>query len=134
MKLMEMDQVSGSTRDADGYEWHEDDATWESDGPNTTTSANVEPENTEASNTEAKYEEYYKGKSKGKGGNDGCFNCGSKWHLGPRLPNGKRSWQERRKRKRPRNLEMEAFLSYKGKGKGKFRNKGFGKSYGKKGR
>ena len=35
----------------------------------------------------------------------------------PRLPNGKRSWQERRKRKRPRNLEMEAFLQRKRQGK-----------------
>lgn len=25
--------------------------------------------------------DYYKGKSKGKGGEDGCFNCGSKWHM-----------------------------------------------------
>jgi hypothetical protein len=44
----------------DGYgcEWHEDDATWQSDRHNTTTSANVEPENTEAANNKVKYEEY----------------------------------------------------------------------------
>ena len=75
----------------DGYgcEWHEDDATWQSDGHNTTTSANVEPENTEAANNKVKYEEYYKGKSKGKGGNDGCVNCGSKGILPETCPMAK---------------------------------------------
>ena len=118
--------------DADGYEWHEDDAAWESDGPNTTTSANVEPENTEASNIEAKYEEYYKGKSKGKGGNDGCFNCGSKWHLARDCSMAKGAGKKGGKGKGRGTWRWRP--SYKGKGKGKFRNKGFGKSYGKKGR
>ena len=118
--------------DGNGYEWHEDDATWQSDGPNTTTSANVEPENTEASNTEAKYEEYYKGKSKGKGGNDGCFNCGSKWHLARDCPMAKGAGKKGGKGKGRGTWRWRP--SYKGKGKGKFRNKGFGKSYGKKGR
>ena len=103
--------------DGNGYEWHEDDATWQSDGPNTTTSANVEPENTEASNTEAKYEEYYKGKSKGKGGNDGCFNCGSKWHLARDCPMAKGAGKKGGKGKGRGTWRWRAFLQRKRQGK-----------------
>ena len=126
----------GYEEEADGewtYEYEENyDTDWNGDGDGSTW---PEPPTTEAdagatsSNAEFK-EEYYKGK--GKGGHDGCFNCGSKWHMARDCPmakggqkgGGKQGRGTWRAVWRPRS---------KGKGKGKFR-KGFGKGKGKKGK
>eukprot|EP00435_Cladocopium_sp_Y103_P036149 s878_g9.t1 len=115
----------------DDYEWHGEDATWTDDGQNISSATPGEPENTEAANNDGQHEEYYKGKGK-KGGNDGCFNCGSKWHLARDCPMSKGSGKKGGKGKGRGTWRWRP--SYKGKGKGQFRNKGFGKSYGKKGR
>lgn len=90
--------------------------------------------------------DYYKGKSKGKGGEDGCFNCGSKWHMVKDCPlQAQRHGDQRGKGKgygKPFGMRKGKSKGkgkswgyrpfFKGKGKG--RSKGSGKSsYGRKG-
>ena len=57
--------------DWDWYGYEAEDTQWSEPGP---TSASDEKQGDEKDETGD-----YKGK--GKGGNDGCFNCGSKWHM-----------------------------------------------------
>ena len=83
--------------------------------------------------------DYYKGKAKGKGGEDGCFNCGSKWHMardcplqGQRPGKGKGSGKPYGGgRKGGGKFRGKGYGWRPAKGKGKGKSKGFGKNYGK---
>eukprot|EP00435_Cladocopium_sp_Y103_P019265 s734_g4.t1 len=114
----------------DGYdsEWHEHgndgEAPWSSDP-----CAQEQDTGTTSNGAEAK-EDFYKGK--GKGDNDGCFNCGSKWHMARDCPMSKGSGKKGSGGK-GKGKWRAVWRPRKGKGKGKFRGKGYGKSYGKKG-
>ena len=101
-------------------------------------------------------EEFYKGgKGKGKSsGGEGCFNCGSKWHLARDCPLPPRQGQGDGKGRGKEHGHAFGMRKGKGKGKGfgyrpyykgkmrpkgfgnfggKGKGKGYGKSYGKKG-
>ena len=73
-------------------------------------------------------EEYYKGgKGKGRGKDDSCFICGSKWHHAVDCP--MRTTESWKKKQLPRH----PLDGGKGFGKGVGKYKGKGKGYGKKG-
>ena len=78
-------------------------------------------------------EENYKGK--GKRSNDGCFNCGSKWHMASDCPMAKGSGNKGNGKKGAWRAVWRPRFKGGGKGKGKpfQRGKGSGKSSGKKG-
>ena len=70
-------------------EWYYDDEWWPDDGvqhgvqqPSQQDEAAANPDST---SSEQPAEEYYGGKGKGKH-NDGCFRCGSKWHMARDCP------------------------------------------------
>ena len=75
------------------------------------------------------HEAYYKGKSKGK--NDGCFNCGSKWHMVRDCPLGNKGKGKGQHYQGPWKGRAKGAWRWKpGKGKGK-KGKGYGKRFGK---
>eukprot|EP00435_Cladocopium_sp_Y103_P033941 s920_g8.t1 len=124
--------------DDNGYYW-EEEAGWRNESqdeqPPATTSGANETADAENKDDAATYEEYYKGgKSKGKGG-DGCFNCGSRWHMARDCPLPSNRGQEHGKGK-TKGYAFGRKGKSKGKGYGSYRPyKGFGKSkgYGKYG-
>ena len=111
--------------------------------------AEMTPDDSKRSPEEATEESYFKGKGKGK--HDGCFICGSKWHMARDCPMKGKS-----KGKQKGESDHHLTNHYKGKGKGKpkgnfrggwrwrpkgFGSKGFGSSgyggyggYGRKGK
>ena len=81
--------------------------------------------------------DYYKGK--GKGGNDGCFNCGSKWHMARDCPMGEKGSGKSKGFKGKGKSKGKGFYRWrprfkgKGKGKSKFgKGKSKGKGFGKR--
>ena len=69
----------GTTTGMDEYGWVEEQLDGEAQQPD---AAEDDPSRQSEDPQQADAQgDYYKGKSKGKGGEDGCFNCGSKWHM-----------------------------------------------------
>ena len=100
----------------DSGDWYYDEEWWPDDGHQQGVQQPAQQEeatsNPEPTSSEQPTEEYYGGKGKGKQ-NDGCFRCGSKWHMAKDCPMNGPS---------------------KGYGKGKHYGGGKGKSKGKKGK
>eukprot|EP00435_Cladocopium_sp_Y103_P056006 s391_g18.t1 len=134
----------------DGHYYWDDEYGWlenQPDGEQEDAAADGEPSQQQEGQPLAEPQgDFYKGKSKGKGGDDGCFNCGSKWHMAKDCPlQAQRHGDQRGKGKgygKPFGMRKGKSKgkgkswgwrpSFKGKGKGRF--KGFGKSpYGRKG-
>eukprot|EP00435_Cladocopium_sp_Y103_P067718 s113_g30.t1 len=113
-------QETDSYGSGDGVE-----ASWNGDPPT------AEHDNGASARDDMK-EEYYKGKGKS---NDGCYNCGSKWHLARDCPMAKGAGKKGsgKKGKGTWRAVWRPRFKGSGKGKGKYR-KGFGKSFGKKGK
>ena len=125
----------------DADDWYDEDQEWQEEGYQTAHEDSLE---TNPENADEVKEEYYKGKSKGKGNNDGCFRCGSKWHMARDCPmndkgygksGGKGSMKGKSKGKFKGGWRWRPNYkgSYKGKGKGKGKKGGYkgSKGYGK---
>ena len=123
----------------DADDWYDEDQEWQEEGYQTAHEDSLE---TNPENADEVKEEYYKGKSKGKGNNDGCFRCGSKWHMARDCPmndkgygksGGKGSMKGKSKGKFKGGWRWHPNYkgSYKGKGKGKKGGYKGSKGYGK---
>ena len=129
------------------YDYNDDEYYWQDDGGNQEEHRpNAVPEEDPTPGTGPADEaqgDFYKGK--GKGGDEGCFNCGSKWHMARDCPlgrgdQGKGSDRFNKGKSKGKYGYGGGFRKGKGKGsyrpwsKGKF-GKGKGKSkYGKGGK
>eukprot|EP00435_Cladocopium_sp_Y103_P000209 s1993_g1.t1 len=123
----------------DDREWHGEEE-WHDYEEGYQTAHEESLENSPEKAEEVK-EEFYKGKSKGKskGNNDGCFRCGSKWHMARDCPmndkgygksGGKGPMKGKYKGKGKGGWRWRPNFkgSYKGKGKGKKGYKGYGRT------
>ncbi len=115
----------------DEYYWQDEGGDQEEQRPSTVPEA--EPTSSSGPADEAQGD-FYKGK--GKGGDEGCFNCGSKWHMARDCPLGRGDYGKGSDRfGKGKSKGKYGYGGYrKGKGKSSFRpwSKGkFGKGKGK---